>query len=92
MIQPQNHSKEEHIMTTSDSIDPSKLIQEDDEHQDYTVDWKINWYGKSPRDAAERIWRDIFGRTETNPDDACVFKVTGPNGKSVIIDLAEEED
>lgn len=66
-----------------------------DEERD--VDWFLTWSvdhsdgPSTPRAAAERVWREEFGRTSACPDDACVFDVTDPStGDSVRVDLGEE--
>jgi hypothetical protein len=59
--------------------------------RDRLVRWEINtaddWV--DPFEAAARVWRDNFGRTEANPDDACVFTVVETDGTQTTVDLSD---
>lgn len=58
----------------------------------FLVEWSIDADDvpvDSPQTAAARIWRDTFGRTGANADDACIFVVTGADGVAHTIDLSE---
>ena len=58
---------------------------------EYTLTWTISVAADSPREAAEIIWQDVFGRTFAGADDACVFEVVGPDGFTETVDLSDEE-
>lgn len=59
------------------------------------ADWSVAWYidvdaseAASAYEAALQVWRDTFGRTGTpGADDACVFDVTDPQGRTWRVDL-----
>lgn len=59
---------------------------------EFSVDWVTDGvYAENARQAAEWVWTEKLRRTlPATPDDACVFGVTGPDGFTIIIDLAEE--
>jgi hypothetical protein len=70
---------------------PDRLAEEDVRDTDWLVEWNIDHSEgeSSPRQAAEAVWRDIFGRTQAGTDDACVFFVTDPlTGERVEVDLS----
>ena len=70
---------------------PDHLAEDDVRDTNWFVEWNINHTeGEStPREAAEAVWREIFGRTQADTDDACVFFVTDPlTGEQVEVDLS----
>lgn len=60
----------------------------------YDISWSIQEEASSPREAAEKIWVDVFGRNLdengcAGPDEASVFEImTGPD-TTITIDLSE---
>lgn len=61
----------------------------DDQHE-WFITWSIDGNGSTPEQAAARVWREVFGRTEANPDDACEFDVMDEEtSKTVTVDLSK---
>ena len=61
----------------------------DDQHE-WFVSWSIDGNGSTPEQAAARVWREVFGRTDAGPDDACVFDVMDEEtNKTVTVDLSK---
>ena len=59
------------------------------EDHPWDVSWTIDSTGSTPEEAAAKIWREVFGRTEAGPDDACFFTVTDVvAGGSTRVDLS----
>lgn len=57
---------------------------------EYTIVWKIEESGQTPKEAATKIWTKVFGRSmPAGPDEACVFEVTDPEGKTTQVDLSK---
>lgn len=60
--------------------------------REFLITWAINGEGATARKAAERIWREVFGRSAAGPDDACIFEVQDlETDETVTIDLSEED-
>lgn len=60
------------------------------ELKEYRVAWYIEVEATSAIEAAQKVWKEQFNRTNTSPLDACVFDVSEhPNGEVTTIDLSE---
>ena len=58
------------------------------------VTWAIDDLdeSRSPAEAAARVWRDCFGRTTANDEDACFFTVLDrTTGETTNVDLSEHD-
>lgn len=78
---------------SGDTISAENTALRDTNERDFTVSWEINEETRSAREAAENVWRDVFGRDpeNVNPDNACVFSVTDTKHNTVHeIDLSDE--
>lgn len=68
-----------------------ELAEDDRRDVDWLIEWNITHTAglSTPREAAEAVWRDVFGRTRAGMEDACVFFVTDPStGEQLEVDLS----
>ena len=62
------------------------------DEKEYLVKWEINVSATNPRDAAKKVWTEIFGRSpEPSVDESCFFNVIDGDGTEEVVDLAIEE-
>lgn len=74
---------------------PTPAPQAPAPHPTWQVEWSIDIDpsdASTARGAALKVWTEIFGRGPNPGDDqACVFKVTDPQGREHLVDLAHPE-